>query len=218
MKCVFERRISTAATFRKLFSSVNVLYLAGRSASNSGYTSIPGAQITAVTKTAYILSFFNGYLGVWRVVNGAVDPTPIRHDQNQGGLYYRTSSNEFRYYNGNYTSGTGTGTATYGCTLALVEFPGAHIQQVEAVLGSNAFGRLAYRNNSSTATGQVAISTALNYSGVLVAQGDRFDAWAPDGHGSLEYIGGGGTQIAATNTSYLRSQNAAYGYSFVGVV
>lgn len=218
MNCVFERRIATAATFRKLFSSVSVRYITGRNTSNTGYTSIPGARITAVTKTAYILSFFNGYLGVWRVVNGAVDPTPIRHDQNQGGIYYRTSSNEFRYYTGNYTSGTGTGTATYGCTLVLVEFPGFHVQQVEAVLGSNAFGRLAYRNNSSTATGSVNKTTALTYSGVLIAAGSDFDAWAPDGNGDVEYIGGSSNQIGTTNTSSLRLSAAAYGYSFVGVV
>lgn len=222
MQCVFEKRINTASTFRKLFSSVNVLYTAGRNQSSGGYTYIPLAQITAVTKTAYIFSFFNGYLGVWRVVNGSIDPTPIRHDQTQGGLYYKTDTSQIRYYTGNYTSGTGTGTSTYGCTLALVEFPGSHIQQVEDVLGSNAFARLAYRNTSSTATGAVNISTALNYSGVLVSTGTGFDAWAPDGNGSVEYIGGtsalNGTHIAYTTSTQLKHNTAAYGYSYIGVV
>lgn len=214
MQCLFLKRKypePIPPTLSTLFQKMSVIRTVGRNASSSTTVYFTSSQIPA-TGIYYIFSVFNGYVGIWKLVNGTVVATPIKKQSaSYGGLYYNTNTNNLFYYSGGYGSGTSSATGVRGCTLAMVQFPTFSDTTVDQILGAITLSRLAYRNTNTPS----AVSTNNTSKDFILATKDTaFDI--RDGS-TWEKIAGTESDAASISGSNL-TLGSVYGGSIIGIV
>lgn len=220
MDCMFTRRqLKTLPKLDELFADMNIIYVTGKGSSTTARVNITQQDASTYIPTSgvcYILSFCNGYLGVWKVVNKVIQSTPIKQiDTQYGGIVYINNSGTYcSYYDNGYHESTSStaGTVIYGATLALVEFPSYSDKQIDAVLSAGTYSRLAGRNASSSAYVRTDNKSHAYY---IAVKASNADIWSCDS-ATWTKITGTDSAAASAGSTYL-SCGSVYGGSIIGV-
>lgn len=223
--CLFVRRrlnILKLPTLAELFANINIKYSQGVNANTATTLSITTAQANShlpASGVAYILSFCNGNVGVWKVIDRVVQSTPIKQSSSSyGGIAVNvgssTSTTYCWYYSGGYTevASYSGATSVNGATMLIVDFPSYTDAQVDAVLSRATFTSVVGRNavNSSTTR-----TTDKNHAYYWAAKNTNFDAWSCNGT-TWTKIKGTSSAAASISSSYL-SLGSVYGGSIIGI-
>lgn len=227
--CMFLRRRYKNAvipTVLELFSDMSVIACAGSTQSSTTNVMMYNSRIPT-TGTCYMFSFCNGYVGIWKFVNGVINETAIKRTVpsnvsiKYGCLFHNTTSNNNRwcYANGAaVTSGTsGSGTDVYGATILLAQFPSYSADVVDYVLSNAIYTRKGGRNSSTDDQTNITSHTNEMY---LICSAATCSAWKDEGSGSTPpysiISGTTSTSGYVSDNRYLRS-SYTYGYSFIAV-
>ena len=217
MNCVFVRRRGHGGKpipLIDLFSDISFTAYDGRGYSSTGYVVLDWSAVQS-NQLYYILSFCNGYLGVWKVKNGIPQSNPVLWSSTtDGGIYVETSNNTITgvYYNdtgyktgADHTSSTAGASKEYTAMLFLVTFPGYKESDIDASFKKSTVTRFWGNNTSAGSSSASAYRTSDKTNDVYLSTTDNgnsagttfgFDAWKVSGD-TYEYITGVGRQYAA---------------------
>lgn len=216
MQCLNPRRryLNKKPTLEDIFSDMTVAPIVG---GNQGYSSnlMLSTSNTGFppTGTAYLLSIFNGYIGIWKYNGSTIVSTPIKQQNasyggvvvnSYGGSIYNTI-----YYSGGYLS-SGNGTWIYGGTLAFVQFPHYKDAVIEELLSNLTLTRINGRDSSL----QITVSTTnKSHAFILAALENKIDL-----RNGSDYSRIGGTTTAAASVSgSTLTLGSVYGGSIIGI-
>lgn len=160
----------------------------------------------------YLFSICNGYIGIWKFINGNIQTSYLnKSSDDYGGItnFYGT----WYYYNGNYST-TFPGSNINGATIATITFlSNIDDNKIDELFFNMTINRI---KGCNTNTLRSINTNDQNNKIYLTAKGGSIDFWLPNGTTYIK-ISGTSTPAASTSGSNL-DLGSVYGGSIIGFV